>query len=165
MRYHIYSCNDCSEGDEDFLSYVGAVDCPAASSGDKAARIRAIVEWLLEMVMKRSTYIPYFIEVSIQEHFKKEKEIKCPEAFVDEVDEAEFREVIDRILESEYLLRTFYARWTEEEELPLVIVGDGDVAAEFILRRFPPVEYYAHVREKWEEEEDSEEEGEEEEEE
>ncbi len=153
MRYHIYSCNEWNEEGEDFLSYVGGVECAAASDGDKGARIHAIVKWLLEQVLKRSAYIPYFIEVSIQEHFKKEKEIKCPEAFVDEVDEAEFREVIDRILESEYLLRTFYARWTEEEEYPLVIVGDGDVAAEFILRRFPPVEYYAHVREKWEGEE------------
>ena len=156
MRYHIYSCNDCSEGDEDFLGYIGAVDCAAVSGGDKGARIHAIVEWLLEQVLKRSAYIPYFIEVSIQEHFKKEKEIKCPEAFVDEVDVEEFREVIDRILESEYLLRTFYARWTEEEEYPLVIVGEDDVAAEFILKRFPPVEYYAHVREKWEGEEEGE---------
>ena len=151
MRYHIYSCNDCSEGDEDFLGYIGAVDCAVEG---KDARIHAIVEWLLEQVLKRSAYIPYFIEVSIQEHFKKEKEIKCPEAFVDEVDVEEFREVIDRILESEYLTRTFYMRWTEEEELPLVIVGESDVAAEFILKRFPPVEYYAHVREKWEGEEE-----------
>lgn len=159
MRYHIYNCNEWSE-DDDFMRYVGVVECAAG----KDERVRAVVQWLLEQVLKRSVYIPYFVEVSIQEHFKKEKEIKCPEAFVDEVDVAEFREVIDRILKSEYLIRTFYMRWTEEEELPLVIVSEGDVTAEFILKRFPPIEYYAHVREKWEGEEEGEEseEGEEE---
>lgn len=156
MRYHIYSCNDCGGGEEeDFMSYVGGVNC---DTDGKDARIRSVVTWLLEQVIRRSSYIPYFIEVSIQEHFKKEKEIRCPEAFVDEVDEVEFKEAIGRILDSEYLMRTFYARWTEEEELPLVIVGEKDVAAEFILRRFPPVEYYAHVREKWEGEESDEDE-------
>lgn len=156
MRYHIYSCNEWSD-EEDLLSYVGAVDCEA---GGKDVRIRSVVTWLLEQVLKRSAYIPYFVEVSIQENFKKEKEIRCPEAFVDEVDEVEFKEALGRILDSEYLMKTFYTRWTEEEEFPLVIVGESDVAADFILRRFPPVEYYAHVREKWEGEEGDEDEDE-----
>lgn len=153
MRYHIYSCNAWGEEDE-FLSYVGAAPCEIEG---KDARIRAIVGWLLEQVMKRSSYIPYFVEVSIQEHFKKEADLKCPEAFVDEVDATEFAKAIERILASEYLMKTFYMRWTEEEESPLVIVGEDDVAAEFLLKRFPPVEYYAHVREKWEGEESGEE--------
>lgn len=161
MRFHIYSCNDCGGGEEeDFMSYVGVVECEA---GGKDVRIKAVVTWLLEQVIRRSSYIPYFVEVSIQEYFKKERELKCPEAFVDEVDEVEFKEAIGRILESEYLMRTFYAQWTTEEELPLVIVGESDVAAEFILRRFPPVEYYAHVREKWEGEEGDEDDSDEEE--
>jgi hypothetical protein len=163
MRYHIYNCIEWSE-DDDFMSYVGVVEC----AGGKDERIRTVVGWLLGQVLKRSVYIPYFVEVSIQEHFKKEKDLKIPEAFIDEIDEVAFKEAIDRILASEYLMKTFYMRWTEEEELPLVIVSEGDVAAEFILKRFPPIEYYAHVREKWdgedgEEGEDSEGEGEEEE--
>lgn len=150
MRYHIYFCNECDSADDDFLTYVGSVD---AEVSDKDSRIRAVVGWLLKMVMKRSTYVPYFIEVSIQEHFKKEREIRVPEAFVDEADVEEFQKAIDRIMASEYLMKTFYARWTEEETMPLVIVSEFDVAAEFILKRFPPMEYYAHVREKWDGEE------------
>ena len=146
MRYHIYNCNEFCE-DDDFMTYVGGVEYGEAG---KDARIRIIVGWLLEQVMKGSIYIPYFIEVSIQEHFKKEIDLKNPEAFVDEVDEAEFKAVIGRIMASEFLMKTFYTRWTEEETLPIVIVSDEDVSAEFILKRFPPVEYYAHVREKWE---------------
>jgi hypothetical protein len=150
MRLHIYHYSeDC--GDEgDVLTSVGSVE---ATGDDRDSRVRAVVGWLLDKVVKRSTHIPYFIEVSIQEHFKKEMVIPLPEMFVDELDIVEFKRAIDRILESEYLMKTFYTRWTEEEPEPLVIVAESDVAAEFILRRFPPVEYYAHVKEDWDEKE------------
>lgn len=150
MRYFIYYCNECDSAEDDFLTSVGTVQ---VDGSDKNSRIRAVVGWLLDKIMKRSVHIPYFIEVSIQEHFKKEKELCIPEAFVDEADVMEFQKAIDRIMESEYLMKTFYTRWTEEETMPLVVVAESDVAAEFILRRFPPVEYYAHVREGWEGEE------------
>lgn len=157
MRLHIYHYSeDCGE-ECDVLTSVGSVEC---AGGDRDSRVRTVVGWLLEMILKRSTHIPYFVEVSIQEHFKKEKEIRIPEAFVDEIDEAEFKAVVQRILDSEYLMKTFYERWTVEEPEPLVIVAEGDVAAEFILRRFPPVEYYAHVREGWSEDGEDESEGE-----
>jgi hypothetical protein len=134
MKYHLYTNNDWSTTDE-FLTYVGAVDATEES------RIKTIVSWFLNRILN-SRSVPYFIEVSIEEYFKKEVDISINDAYVNEMAMTEYHGLIRRIMASPRMMRTFYGRWTEEETEPLVVVAESDISASFIFSKFPPTEYF-----------------------
>lgn len=113
MKYYLYSSNDWSTTDE-LLTYEG---CAEQENIDDEIEITVVLFFLKRIF--EGKIVPLFIEESIYS-YQLDNELHIDHRFMIEL----------------------YTKWTEDEYYPLVIVGESDLCANYILRKFPPVEKY-----------------------
>ena len=137
MKYYIYYNQDNYNTTDDFLCYLGHVEC------NRHDVKHAVVGYLIECLGKRRA-VPYFVEASIGQMIVDDDEAHAIDphghGYVNEMYSSVYEKKMEDILPNEGLVLGLYKQWTTEEDEPLVVVGEDDMCAGFILRMFPPVE-------------------------
>jgi hypothetical protein len=91
--------------------------------------------------------VPYFIELSLEVWFKDAcsdlNDLHIANSItLDNIKMSEFYyDMVRRSMTDECILNELYNYWTIDAPEPLMVVAETDIAATFILQKYPPVEY------------------------
>ena len=138
MKYYIYASNDPSTTDN-ILTYVCSINC------DHEYRI-AIAKHFMQAILDNKP-VPYFIELSLEVWFKDAcsdlNDLHIANSItLDNIKMSEFYyDMVRRSMTDECILNELYNYWTIDAPEPLMVVAETDIAATFILQKYPPVEY------------------------
>lgn len=143
MKYYLYTSNDQTTTDP-FLTYDG---CATQSDAKEPIEITVVLYYIQRLLHGKT--MPVFIEQSILTYFNNYGDSVVNSLFGSDTVMDSTMEVlpIHYILEhmndlDEQMHELFY-KWTEDEIYPLVVVGENDMCASFLLHQFPPIERYS----------------------
>ena len=147
MKYYIYASNDPSTTDN-ILTYICSINC------DHDYRI-AIAKHFMQAILDNKP-VPYFIELSLEVWFKDACSdlnslnglnglndlVIANSITLDNIQMSEFYyDMVRRSMSDKCILNELYNNWTVDTPDPLMVVAETDIAATFILQKYPPVEY------------------------
>jgi hypothetical protein len=132
MKYYLYSSNESKTTTDDLLTYIDM--CIQDDIDDEVEF--TVVTHLLQMIID-GRVLPCFIDLSIENMYHM-----MYDTIVDDGNRENYIEFIQKLMQNDSILKQLYYDWTENEELPLVVVSEDDICAPFILRMFPPFERY-----------------------